>query len=778
MGLLTYMFISAFASAARVSLPPRRVVSLGTWLVAAFGWLMAVSPASAAYSTSQQGEITANVPVASANFGTAVAISGDVALVGEPKAMVGGNVNQGAAYIYTRSGGVWTFQAKLTASDGAAAGAFGTTVALQSGTAIIGATGGNAVYVFTGSGSSWTQQAKLISGDASTNFGQAVALDSGTALIGASNAAYVFTGAGAVWTQQTKLTAAGLGFGASVALAADTALVGAPNATGQFNTGNAGLAYGFLRTGVTWSAASTISEGVAVEVNHRFGTCVALSGNTAFISNNAGVTYALTRANSSTASFPAPNFNDVVVTLSGTRAAADANTAVSASAGVLSIYKLVSGSWALQVASSANSAGGFGSAIAVSGDSVLLGAPTNTASSLAGAGSAFIYTFADNGSLPTIDTPTSTSLATTSATLGGNVTSDGGQAITAVGVVVSPTGTNSNPTVGGNAVLNFTAANATGVFTVSATGLTAGTGYSYAGYVTTAAGTAYTSVSTFTTIAAASTNANLSALTLSVGTLSPVFAGTTTSYTASVSNGVTGITVTPTAADGTATITVNGNAVASGAASGTISLSLGANTVTTVVTAQDTTTTKTYTVTVTRLPAVPVISSSLAASGTYGSAISTYTIAGSSSPASYNATGLPPGLSVNTANGQITGTPSDATGSPYNVTISATNAGGTGSATLVFTVNKVGLTVSGFAVGNKIYDGAVAAGITGTPSLVGIVGSDNVTLNTAGASAAFATKTVGTGKTVTASGYALAGTAAANYSLTQPTTTAQSPPRL
>ncbi|UUZ51847.1 cadherin-like beta sandwich domain-containing protein [Massilia sp. B-10] len=97
-----------------------------------------------------------------------------------------------------------------------------------------------------------------------------------------------------------------------------------------------------------------------------------------------------------------------------------------------------------------------------------------------------------------------------------------------------------------------------------------------------------------------SANANLSALSLSSGTLAPVFASGTTSYTASVGNATTSLTVTPTVADATASITVNGVAVTSGNASGAIALNVGSNTITTVVTAQDGTTTKTYTVTVTR----------------------------------------------------------------------------------------------------------------------------------------------------------------------------------
>jgi hypothetical protein len=97
-----------------------------------------------------------------------------------------------------------------------------------------------------------------------------------------------------------------------------------------------------------------------------------------------------------------------------------------------------------------------------------------------------------------------------------------------------------------------------------------------------------------------SQNADLSALSLSNGTLTPAFVLGTTSYTASVANGVSSITVTPTLSDSNATVTVNDTVVADGTASGGNSLNVGSNTVTVVAMAEDGTTTKTYTVTVTR----------------------------------------------------------------------------------------------------------------------------------------------------------------------------------
>ena len=81
----------------------------------------------------------------------------------------------------------------------------------------------------------------------------------------------------------------------------------------------------------------------------------------------------------------------------------------------------------------------------------------------------------------------------------------------------------------------------------------------------------------------------------------------------------------------------------------------------------------------------PAITSTLTASGTYAAAISTYTITASNTPTSYSATNLPTGLAVNTSTGAITGTPTVA--GTYSVTIGATNAGGTGTATLVFTIS-------------------------------------------------------------------------------------------
>ena len=89
--------------------------------------------------------------------------------------------------------------------------------------------------------------------------------------------------------------------------------------------------------------------------------------------------------------------------------------------------------------------------------------------------------------------------------------------------------------------------------------------------------------------------------------------------------------------------------------------------------------------------------------------------------------------------------------------------------TLTANITQKTLTISGISVGNKVYDGSVSATISGTPTLVGVLNSETVTLDASAASASFASSEVGTGIAVTVSGYTISGTASSNYSLSQPT---------
>lgn len=237
-------------------------------------------------------------------LGFAVALSEDTLIVGARKADVGGNIDQGAAYVFIRSGSTWSQQQKLVAIDGTEYDYFGFSVALDGDTALVGTwadVGDNidqgSAYVFTRSGLIWSQQQKLVAADGNDHdfFGSSVALDGDTILIGAEyadvdsnsvqGAAYVFTHSGSIWSQQQKLVAAdgasGDYFGDSVALDGNTALVGAYNADISGTVGQ-GAAYVFTRSDLTWSQQQKLVAADGAEVD-SFGNSVALDGDIALV---------------------------------------------------------------------------------------------------------------------------------------------------------------------------------------------------------------------------------------------------------------------------------------------------------------------------------------------------------------------------------------------------------------------------------------------------------------------------------------------------------------
>ena len=251
-----------------------------------------------------------------AHQGEAVALSGD-----GNTALVGGgwdNDVQGAVWVWTRSGGAWTQQAKLV--DPAAFSQQGWSAALSAdgNTAIVGwpmdpnwsAYGG--AQVWTRNGNLWTEQGpKLVgtgmAGRAAQGFSVALSADGNTAIIGGVNdngpndfailgnpgAAWVFSRSGGVWTQQgPKLVGANAvgasAQGASVALSADgnTALVGGP-----YDDPVAGSPYGqthgavwvWVRSGGVWTQQGPKLTGTPAFATGALGSAVALSadGNTA-----------------------------------------------------------------------------------------------------------------------------------------------------------------------------------------------------------------------------------------------------------------------------------------------------------------------------------------------------------------------------------------------------------------------------------------------------------------------------------------------------------------
>jgi hypothetical protein len=236
-----------------------------------------------------------------------------------------------------------------------------------------------------------------------------------------------------------------------------------------------------------------------------------------------------------------------------------------------------------------------------------------------------------------------------------------------------------------------------------------------------------------------SNDATLSSLALSSGTLSPSFASGTTSYTASVTNATSSITVTPTTTDGTATVKVNGTTVTSGSASGNISLNVGANTITTVVTAGDGTTTQTYTVTVTRASAGPTVTS-ISPSSALTTASTNVTITGTgftnSSTAKLGTYSLT-FVSQTGGTSLVMTVPTRATsgltaGTAYDITVTESGNTSSTSASDQFTYNKVTQTISALAnPGTQTYAATpTLAATTATSGLAVSYGSSTASVCT------------------------------------------------
>jgi gliding motility-associated-like protein len=103
--------------------------------------------------------------------------------------------------------------------------------------------------------------------------------------------------------------------------------------------------------------------------------------------------------------------------------------------------------------------------------------------------------------------------------------------------------------------------------------------------------------------------ADLSGITLSDGTLSPVFSSTITNYTGSVENAIDSIAISPILSDFLASMSINGTAVVSGISSAKMPLLIGSNLFTILVTGRDGQTSKTYSITVTRASVFPYVQS-------------------------------------------------------------------------------------------------------------------------------------------------------------------------
>ena len=364
---------------------------------------------------SQQAKLVAGDAAAGDLFGISVSVSGDTAVVGARDDDDAGGAS-GSAYVFVRSGGVWTQQAKLVAADAEAGDEFGRSVAVSGNTAIVGAafnddagSASGSAYVFVRSGGTWTQQAKLVAADAEffDLFGISVALSGDTAVVGAefggdagssiSGSAYVFVRSGGTWTQQAKLVAADAVnndvFGFSVAVSGDTAVVGA---AGDDDVGSdSGSAYVFVRSGGTWTQEAKL---VAADgaFNDFFGISVALSGDTAVVGarddddagSDSGSAYVFVRSGGTwtqeakLVAGDAAAFDEfgVSVAVSGDTAIVGASRdddAPGGNSGSAYVFVCSGGTWtqdAKLVAADAAAGDQFGISVSVSGNTAIVGA--------------------------------------------------------------------------------------------------------------------------------------------------------------------------------------------------------------------------------------------------------------------------------------------------------------------------------------------------------------------------------------------------------------------
>jgi len=376
-------------------------------------------------------------------FGSSVAASGDRVVVGAPFFQ-----DPGAVFVYRRvSDTTWVFEAELKASNGELGEGFGFSVAISGDTIAVGSPGegsgspgvngdqsdnstpgAGAVYVFEYSGGTWTQQAylKASNPDAGDQFGESVALDDDTIVVGTSfedsgsvndptddsaslaGAAYVFERTGSGWIQSAYLKAsnveAGDGFGQSVDVSGDTIVVGAccedSNGPPQDNSGhNPGAAYVFQRVGVLWFEVAYLKSPNPA-ISGFFGSAVAVDGDRLIVGAVGTATVHVFERSRGADWTEVASWSKVVgdyarcvdvvgdVIVVGARTEAGAATGINGDesltgfpSGAAYVYRRFGGTW-MQAAyvKASNPEGGdlFGWSVAVSPEALIVGAPVES----------------------------------------------------------------------------------------------------------------------------------------------------------------------------------------------------------------------------------------------------------------------------------------------------------------------------------------------------------------------------------------------------------------
>ncbi len=230
-------------------------------------------------------------------FGTSVATSGDLALIGAPENDDAGS-KSGSAYIFGEVDGIWRQISKLTADDAAEDDRFGHSVAISGETAVIGAYRGSkdgvnqsgSAYVFRRTDGEWIQIAELTADDAAPldRFGFSVAISEATIVIGSprhsagqleSGSVYIFSEIDGAWEQISKLSpddpALAAEFGYRVSILKNYVVIGVPH-DNEFG-GRSGSVYVFGKSDVAWQQIVKLTPN-DIAPDDRFGSGAAISG--------------------------------------------------------------------------------------------------------------------------------------------------------------------------------------------------------------------------------------------------------------------------------------------------------------------------------------------------------------------------------------------------------------------------------------------------------------------------------------------------------------------
>lgn len=239
-------------------------------------------------------------PLKDAEFGRSIAIDGERVVIGGAEGSDAAAIGPGTVYVYRRIGTSYVQEAKLVAPDRELGAEFGRAVAVKGDVIVVGARFASnatseragAAYIFRRKTGVWTFEQKIEASDSSPedNFGRAVALDDDVVVVTArkedvsvdnDGAAYVFRKRGAGWVEEAKLTARDSSdearFGQSVAVRGKLLIVGARDANTPIADG-AGTIYLFTRHDKQWTEAAKASASDGA-TGDQFAYNVAIGGN-------------------------------------------------------------------------------------------------------------------------------------------------------------------------------------------------------------------------------------------------------------------------------------------------------------------------------------------------------------------------------------------------------------------------------------------------------------------------------------------------------------------